>query len=305
MKKHLLFRTSFVLLFFAVVAAKADDFTTVVINNASSSGGPIQSWTLDLTNGTAAAAGSFVPTGAFDSNNGRAIAVTNTEFYYSELTSGFGPTLSVEAGPYNGGAGGADNGGFPNPIPGRGIQNLHFGAGGLYVVSGYPTLAPEVFIVDPVTGVILNTPVTLATDPGADGFTILPNGNYLVNEGDGNAFYDQYNPITGARITGTQISAPCGGGFGSTGVDSDGTHLFFDCTINKGGVAETNLSGTLINLFLLPDNYGAGEGLSLIENFNPPPPPPPVPEPGTVLLFGSGLVTFAGLIRRKLILGRA
>jgi hypothetical protein len=162
--------------------ASADDFETVVINNAAFGSGPIQSWSLDITTGTATATGSFVPTGASDSNNGRAIAVTNTQFYYSELTSGFGPTVSVETGPYNGGAGGPDNGGFTNPIPGRGIQNLHFGAAGLYIVSGYPTQAPEVFIVDPTNGTILNTPVTLATDPAADGFTILPNGNYLVNE---------------------------------------------------------------------------------------------------------------------------
>src|SRR5579864_2767877 len=126
--------------------ARADVFVTAVINNASFGAGKIQSWTMDLTTGTSVASGSFLPTGATGSNNGRAIAVTNTQFYYTELTGGFGPTVSVESGPYNGGAGGADNGGFPNPIPGRGIQDLHFGAGGLYVVSGYPTLSPEVFI---------------------------------------------------------------------------------------------------------------------------------------------------------------
>ncbi len=32
----------------------------------------------------------------------------------------------------------------------------------------------------------------------------------------------------------------------------------------------------------------------------PPPPQPPIPEPGTLVLFGSGLISAAGVIRRKL-----
>lgn len=277
-------------------SAQADSFVTAVINNAAFGGGPIQSWSLDITTGTATATGSFVPSGATDSNNGRAIAVTNTQFYYSELTSGFGPTVMVETGPYNGGAGGTDNGGFLNPIPGRGIQNLHFGTAGLYIVSGYPTSAPEVFIVDPVSGAILNTPVTLATDPAADGFTILPNGNYLVNQGDGNPLYDQYNPVTGARIPGTTITSPCpGDGLISTGVDTNGTNLFFDC-FNAAQIAESDMSGNLIHLFTPPGDFGSGEGLSLVENFNPP--PPGVPEPGTFELVGSGLLGLVAICRK-------
>ena len=277
--------------------AQADTFVTVVINNAAFGGGPIQSWSLDTTTGAATATGSFVPTGATDSNNGRAIAVTNTQFYYTELTGGFGPTVQVETGPYNGGAGGADNGGFLNPIPGRGIQNLHFGAAGLYIVSGYPTSAPEVFIVDPITGAILNTPVTLADDPAADGFTILPNGNYLLNEGDGSNLYDQYNPITGARIAGTTITSPCPvGGLTSTGVDTDGVNLFFDC-FSSARIAESDMAGHLIHLFTPPGDFGAGEGLSLIENFNPP--PPGVPEPSSLVFVGACLLGLVGAIRRR------
>lgn len=285
-------------IFLLAGAAHADSLVTVVINNAANGNGPIQSWSLDLTTDTSVATGSFVPDGAKVAGaNGRAIAVTNTQFYYTELSSGFGPTATVETGPYNGGAGGADNGSFLNPIPGRGIQNLHFGAGGLYIVSGYNTLAPEVFLVDPATGTLLNTPVTLATDPGADGFTILPNGNFLANRGDGQNSYDQYNPLTGARIAGTNISAPaCGTGFGTTGVDTDGTHLFFDCTISAGGIDETDLSGTQIHLFAAPGNVGAGEGLSLVENFTPP--PPNLPEPSTLLLLAVGLAGLLGLSRK-------
>lgn len=49
-------------------------------------------------------------------------------------------------------------------------------------------------------------PVTMHTGTGADGFTILPNSNYLINQGDADNLYDQYNPTTGARIAGTNFS---------------------------------------------------------------------------------------------------
>ncbi len=162
--------------------------------------------------------------------NGRRIAVTNTQFYYTELSGGgVGPTLSIETGLYNNGAGGPDNGSVANPIPGQGVADLHFGTGvnggNLYALASYNTVGPEVFEFNPSNGAIVLPPVTIATNPGADRFTILSNGNYLINRSDGVNSYDQYNPLTGARIAGTNISAQgCGT---STGVDTDGTHLFF------------------------------------------------------------------------------
>jgi len=130
-------------------SAQADEIVTAVINNAAAGNGPIQSWSLDLTTGIATATGSFVPQGAVpggvngSSPNGRAIAVTNTQFYYTELSNLFGPTVNIETGLYNGGAGGPDNGHIVNPLPGTGVQNLHFGAGpgggDLYAVAGYPS----------------------------------------------------------------------------------------------------------------------------------------------------------------------
>jgi hypothetical protein len=286
-------------------SVRADSFVTVVINNASFGNGPIQSWLLDLDTGIAAPAGSFIPTGAVPggpngaSPNGRAIAVTNTQFYYTELSDGgFGPTLNIETGLYNNGAGGPDNGAIANPIPGQGIADLHFGTGvsggDLFALAGYDTVGPEVFEFDPSTGMILLPPVTIATDPGADGFTILPNGNYLINRGDATNSYDQYNPTTGARIAGTNISAPgCGS---ATGVDTDGTHLFFDCNFNS--VVETDLSGTLIHTFALPGTFGVGEELSLVENFTPPP-PGMVPEPRNIGFLATGVLLLAMMLRRK------
>ena len=289
-------------LFLLVGSIYADVFETAVINNAAFGNGPIQSWQLDLTTGVATSAGSFIPTGAIpggangNSPNGRGIAVTNTQFYYTELTgTGFGPTLSIETGLYNGGAGGPDNGSIANPTPGLGVADLHFGTGvsggNLYALAGYDTRpgGPEVVEFDPSNGNIVLAPVTIATDPGADGFTILANGNYLINQGDAVNSYDQYDPVTGAKIAGTNISAQgCGS---ATGVDTDGTHLFFDCNFNS--IAETDLSGNLIHLFSLPGAFGEGENLTLVENFNPP--APNVPEPTSIVL----LATVASLVGLK------
>jgi hypothetical protein len=267
-----------------VGTARADVFITAVTNNAANGNGPIQTWTLDLTTGTAVQAGSFVPTGAstIPGANGRGIAVTNTQFYYTELSNGFGATPSIESGLFNGGAGSADNGSVANPTPGLGVQNLHFGAGGLYAVAGYPTTGPLVYVFNPANGVIIQAPVLIATAAGTDGFTILANGNYLMNRGDAVNSYDQYDPTTGARIAGTNISAAgCGR---ATGVDTDGTFLYFNCNLNT--IEQTTMAGALVHQFALPGTFGQAEGISLIENFNPPP-PNGVPEPGSVALLGT------------------
>lgn len=291
---------------FAAVA-HGDDFITAVTNNAAFGNGPIQTWSLDLTTGTATQVGSFVPQGAVPGGpngpdpNGRGIAVTNTEFYYTELSgTGFGATLSIETAPFNGGAGGPDNGSIANPIPGDGIADIHFGSsisGDLFALTGYPNQpgGPTVVAFNATTGLIdPSVPeVQIPVDSGADGFTILPDGNYLVNSGDADNVYNQYSALTGALIPGTTISAPgCGT---ATGVDTNGTDLFFNC--NFDSIVETTLTGTLVNTFALPGNHGSAEGISLIENFSPPP-PGATPEPSSLLLMGIGLAGMIGMYRK-------
>jgi hypothetical protein len=133
----------------------------------------------------------------------------------------------------------------------------------------------------------------MQTGTGADGFTVLPNGNYLINRGDADNSYDQYNPVTGARIAGTNFSVP--GCTSSTGVTTDGTNLFFNCNLST--IAETTFSGTLIHNFVLPGANGNNEDISLIANFSPPP-PNNSPEPASILLLATGL-TLLGLKLRK------
>jgi hypothetical protein len=108
-------------------------------NSAAFGHGPIS--TYDVTTHTFV--GSFVPDGAFGSNNGRGLALTKNEFFYTELTNGFGATDGIRVAPFNGGNGGADVGFFPNPIPGQGIADLAFGAEGLWVLAGYPSVGPR------------------------------------------------------------------------------------------------------------------------------------------------------------------
>src|SRR5690242_13026329 len=213
----------------------------IVGNNANAGAGPIQ--TFDFSVGGAPVA-SFIPTGATDSNNGRGVDVIGSEVFYTELSSGFGPTPSIEVAPYNGGAGGPDTRTLPNPRPTTGIQDLASSGGALYALTGYPFNPLEVFKLDPSTGAVLAGPISItgAASPSSDGFAVLPNGNYLINDGDANCTYNQYNGTTGTQVSGTTITVP--GARFCTGADTDGTSLFFETDLN--GFTQTDMSGNLI-----------------------------------------------------------
>src|ERR1700694_168259 len=101
-------------------AAQADIF--VAGNSAAGGSGPIS--TFDFTTGLPQ--GSFIPTGAVScaggACNGRGVALTLNNYYYTELGGGFGPTDMIRIAPYNNGAGGPDSGSFDHPAPTQGIQ---------------------------------------------------------------------------------------------------------------------------------------------------------------------------------------
>lgn len=211
----------------------------IVGNSAAFGGGPIA--TFDFATG--ATVGYFVPTGAFDNNNGRGVAVRDNEVFYTELTNGFGPTDFIRVAPFNGGAGGSDTRAIPNPRPGTGIQDLAFFGPVLYVLTGYPSSPLQVFRLDPVTGNVLSAPVAIAgpASPDSDGFTVLPNGNFLINNFDTSCTYNQYHP-TGALIPGTTIIVPDGNQ--CTGVDTDGVALYFQRNFNS--LVQTDMAGNFI-----------------------------------------------------------
>src|SRR5215831_13348739 len=165
----------------ALWAATAQAAPLIVCHSAAFGGGPIQ--TYDFATGGAPVA-SFVPTGAFDANNGRGVVVLGNAVYYTELSGGFGPTDFIRVAPYNGGAGGTDIRTLPNPDPGKGVQDLEIANGVLYAMTGYDDTGPlKVFGLNPVTGAVVSRPVLIGppAHTDSDGFTVLPNGNFLIN----------------------------------------------------------------------------------------------------------------------------
>lgn len=239
----------------ALGAATAQALPAISCNNASLVFGGSSIETFDFNGG--ATLNSFTPDGAIipnNLNNGRGILVLGNLVYYSDLSGvlGFGPTDFIRIAPFNGGAGGSDIGALPNPRPTDGVQDIAIFKGQLYVLTGYPLDSPEVFVLDAITGAIISGPISIGAPAAADsdGFTVLANGNFLINSGDGSCEYNQYDPNTGTVIAGTTISPP-GGSF-CTGVQTDGASLFFQTDLDS--FTQTDLSGNLIKRQTVAEN---------------------------------------------------
>jgi hypothetical protein len=286
----------------AILASQRSQGAPLIVGNFA--GTPAQPFgtgpiaTYDFSSG--ALVNSFVPDGAATSLFGRGVQVVGNSVYYTEVgtTSSSNSTDFIRVAPFNNGLGGPDVAHLPNPDPTHGIQDLAYSGGALYALTGYsvpPSGTLLAWKLNPTTGAVLGGPIHINT-PGtsnADGFTVLPNGNFLINDGDLSTTYREYNSTTG-NPTGLSFVLP-GGPIGtpalqsSTGVDTDGLHLYF-AAINSQSVpefVETDLSGNFLTATTF-STVGVGNqiiDISLIV--------PGTPEPASIALFGLGAGLFA------------
>ena len=270
---------------FAGWAAAAHAQPLIAGNVAAFGCGPIQ--TNDYTLGKVVA--SFIPTGAGptpcvippNNNNGRGLAVGGQEIFYTELVDNqqsppaFGPTDLIRVATFNSGAGSADTRSLPNPRPGAGIQDLTFSNGTLFALTGYETDPPWVYGLNLVTGAVLSGPIVLAgsTAPviplpagtDSDGFAILPNGHFLINNGDTSCIYNEYDNVTGQLVPTGTINVP-GGPTYCTGVDTDGTSLYFLTDFNS--ITQSDLTGQMTG-YTFWDNPGGSDEVEDISLVHP------------------------------------
>ena len=132
------------------------------------------------------------------------------------------------------------------------------------MLTGYDTQVPIVYGLNLLTGGVLKPAVTLAqptgTDLSVDGFAVLPNGNFLANNGGTSCIYSEYSSADGAFI-GNTINVP-GGPAQCTGVDTDGTSLYFMVDFNS--ITRTDFAGN-INGF---QNFLTGGEVAFIEDIS-------------------------------------
>lgn len=238
--------------------------------------------TFDFATGNQIA--SFV-TDAGTNARGRAVEVVGNTVYYA---TAFSTPGDIHLAPYNSGLGGSDFATFSNPRPGFGVQDLDYRNGVLYALTGYPSGLPIVFSLSPTDGHVISS-VSIQSHPGtgSDGFTVLPNGDFLINDDDNEPTYRGYDPTTG-NPTGLVITLS---GLGrSTGVDyNPGDNSLYFHNLSPFGLTRTTLTGTFIESVPIPSSLGLFGDISVLA----------VPEPSSLALVAIGLAGLGFACRKQ------
>jgi hypothetical protein len=227
-------------------------------NTSAVNHGPIK--TYDFRDGNLVH--SFVPQGATGTvANGRGLAIRGDEIFYTELdhldSQGhpFGPTDLIHVATQGPGET-IDTRTFQNPRPGTGIQDLAFYNDALYILTGYLDQEPWVYKLNSSDGSVVAGPIAI-TGPayGCDGFTVLPRGptvNFLINDGDAEPIYREYDGSSGNLVTSglvvdlTPFGFPLGTGVATS---PDGQSLYFiahSLNFGESTLVQTDMQGNVI-----------------------------------------------------------
>jgi hypothetical protein len=262
---------------------------TIVVGYApNGTGGPVGDSVTTFDFATGQQIASFMTDGGL-CKCGRGLEVVGNTVYYTDLSGSQG----IHLAPYNQGLGGHDFQLFPNPRPGFGIQDIDYSNGALYVMTGYSNGLPIVYALSQTDGHVISS-VSIQSHPGtgADGFTVLPNGDFLINDNDAVATYRGYDPTTG-NPTGLVITLPALGGL-ATGVDynpTDNSLYFFGFFGSGPALARTTLTGTFLGSAPISMVF---EDISVV-----------VPEPSSLMLYIVGISGLILLRRRVRLKGGA
>ncbi|HUA67458.1 MAG TPA: hypothetical protein VMA13_02825 [Candidatus Saccharimonadales bacterium] len=246
------------------------------------SGSPIE--TYNMVDGSLV--NSFTPDGSTsDQPYGFGVAISGTEIFYTQIDPDWTFSDAIHVCPYGTeGSGGHDTTTLPNPRPGAAIQALAFHSNELYVLTGYygaddfaTIKQPEVFELNPGNGSLIAGPIFIASPANGDsiGFAILPNGNFLIQDGSTQTsffppVYREYSATTGNLVTGGLVvnltpfanTSPAGWGLSSgtpvgsgVAVAPDGQSLYFMVgagaqfygQLDTTTIIQTDLTGRLMN----------------------------------------------------------
>ena len=219
--------------------------------------------------------------------NGRGVVDVNNILYYTTAHTGNVYTYNIMNG----------TGGLAFNVAGAaGLASITYDGTDFWI--GDYSGSNHAFLYSP-NGTLLKTITLSLCTSFCDGLTFFKQGGVgflMSNRVDGccngtPVQYDVYD-TNGNVVTTDLITNP----LASTGVAWDGTH-FFTSNILNGSVSEWSMSGAFMQT--LPVTGGSRspliEGMSF--NFAQ---TVGTPEPGTLVMFGTGIVGLAGFLRRKL-----